>query len=107
MKEDIKSKNKREVTHIKIIWEDKQDLIKLSNETTFANFILEKSYESIKKAISDDLDKVELFDVFNLSLIVELPKSSFLPVLEKIKDMYVVLEDYEECEKIKSLIEKI
>jgi|TARA_R110000796_G_scaffold7762_1_gene26331 hypothetical protein len=107
MKEDIKSKNKREVTHIKIIWEDKQDLIKLSNEPTFANFILEKSYESIKKAISDDLDKVELFDVFNLSLIVELQKSNFPLVLEKIKDMYVVLEDYEECKKIQTLIEKI
>jgi hypothetical protein len=66
MEKDIKSKNKREVTHIEIAWEDKQDLIELSTTEVFYNFILEKSYDSITKAIEDNLEKVELFNVFNI-----------------------------------------
>ncbi len=107
MEKEIKSKSKREVTNIEIIWEDKQDLIKLGTTKEFSNFILEKSYITILKAIEDNLEKVELFNIFNLSLIVELDKSNFTVVLEKIKDMYVFQENYEECTKINKLITKI
>ena len=104
MKEDTKSKSKREVTNIEIIWEKKGDVLDLINTESFTNFVLEESYKAIKSAIEEDLKVVELFNIQNLSIIVELEKSHFSSVLEKIKEMYVGLEDYEECTKIQNLI---
>ena len=105
MKEDTKSKSKREVTCIEIIWEKKSDVLELPNTEVFTNFILEESYEAIKSALEEDLETVELFNIQNLSIVIELKKSQFPPVLEKIKEMYVDQEDYEECTKIQNLID--
>ena len=105
MKEDTKSKSKREVTCIEIIWEKKSDVLELPNTEVFTNFILEESYEAIKSALEEDLETVELFNIQNLSIVVELKKSQFSSVLEKIKEMYVDQEDYEECTKIQNLID--
>ena len=55
MKEDTKSKSKREVTCIEIIWEKKSDVLELPNTEVFTNFILEESYEAIKSALEEDL----------------------------------------------------
>ena len=105
MKEDTKSKSKREVTCIEIIWEKKSDVLELPNTEVFTNFILEESYEAIKSALEEDLETVELFNIQNLSIVIELKKSQFPSVLEKIKEMYVDQEDYEECIKIQNLID--
>tara|TARA_R110001599_G_scaffold137785_2_gene316766 strand:- start:953 stop:1432 length:480 start_codon:yes stop_codon:yes gene_type:complete len=105
MKEDTKSKSKREVTCIEIIWEKKSDVLELPNTEVFTNFILEESYEAIKSALEEDLETVELFNIQNLSIVIELKKSQFSTVLEKIKEMYVDQEDYEECTKIQNLID--
>ena len=109
MDKDIKASPKKneEVTNIEIVWDDKQDLIDLGDKIQFTNFILETSYKTIVKAIDENLEKVELFNILNVALIVELDKSNFPQVLNKIKDMYVTQENYEECAKIQSLIEKI
>ena len=105
MKEDTKSKSKREVTCIEIIWEKKSDVLELPNTEVFTNFILKESYEAIKSALEEDLETVELFNIQNLSIVIELKKSQFSTVLEKIKEMYVDQEDYEECTKIQNLID--
>jgi hypothetical protein len=107
MKEETKSNEKIEVTHIEIVWEDSEDLVELSTTELFSNFILEKTYKSIQKAIDENLESIELFNVFNLSIIVELNRPDFKSVLEKIKNLYVTQEDYEECNKIMNLIKKI
>ena len=109
MEKDIKitSKKNKEATNIEIIWRDKQDLIDLGDKKEFSNYILKTSYHTIIKAIEEDLDTVELFNIFNVSLIIELKRSNFKPVLEKIKDMFSSQEDYEKCAKIKSIIKKL
>ncbi len=98
--------NEREATYIELVWDNKQDLIDLENNETFANFILLKSYTAIENAIEDNLDKVELFNIFNMSVIIELNKSNFNIVLNKILKYYIEIEDYEECEKIQKLINR-
>ena len=98
--------NEREATYIELVWDSKQDLIDLENNETFTNFILLKSYTAIEDAIEDNLDKVELFNIFNMSLIIELDKSNFNIVLNKILNYYIEIEDYEECEKIQKLINR-
>lgn len=102
-----KDKNEQEVTHIELIWDSTDELDELYNSPQFVGFILKKSYSSITNAIKNNLDKVELFNIFNMSVIVELDKCNYILVLNKIIDYFISIEDYEECNKIKKLISKI
>lgn len=107
-KENLEIKvNGGDATYIELIWDDEQDLIDLENNPKFSNFILLKSYEVILKAINDNLDKVELFNIFNMSLIIELEKKNYHLVLNTLIKYFISIEDYEECEKIKILINKL
>lgn len=106
MEKDIKAK-KKEVTNIELIYENKKDLISLASKEEFVNFILEDSLKTITKAINENLEKVELFNIFNLSLIVELDKSKYRSVLERIIEYYIQDEDYDRCVEIQSLISKL
>ena len=105
--ENSKDDKEREVTHIELVWDSIQDLIDLSKSEHFSEFILLKSYDAITKAIEDNLDKVELFNIFNMSLIIELDRPNFPVVLNNITKYFISLEDYEECDKIKQLIDKL
>lgn len=108
MEEKTKLKSlKPSITAIELDFSDKQDLIDLSSDEKFINFILMDTYKSLKIAINGNLSKVTLFDIFNLSILIEVKKSNFTPILEKIMDVYELAEDYEECSKIKNLIKKL
>jgi len=96
-----------EATYIEIVWDYPQDLIDLGNSPEFSNFILLKSYEAISSAIENNLDKVELFNIFNMSIIIELDKSQFSIVLDNVIEYFIGIEDYEECKKIKNLIDRL
>jgi hypothetical protein len=106
-KNDKKNSTEGEATYIELVWDNTQDLIDLRNSPQFSNFILLKSYSSIKEAIEKDLDKVELFNVFNMSIIIELDRSRFHTVLENVTNHFINIEDYEECIKIEKLISKL
>jgi|TARA_R110000764_G_scaffold232383_1_gene324705 hypothetical protein len=108
MEKDLKTKKEKDIsTTIELVWESKQDLVDLSNQNIFTNFILNSSYETIKKAITQNLPKVELFNIFNLSVIVEVKKTHYSSILEKVMVLFLEEENYEECSKIKKLIKKI
>ena len=106
MEKDTKTK-KREVTNIELVYKSKEDLVSLASKEEFINFILEDSLKSITKAIKENLEKVELFNIFNLSLVVELDKPKYKPVLERIIQHYVAVEDYDKCIEIQTLINKL
>ena len=108
MEEKTKLKSpKPSITALEIDFSDKQDLIDLSSDEKFINFILMDAYKNLKIAINCNLSKVTLFDIFNLSILVEVKKSNYIPILGKIMDIYELAEDYEECSKIKNLIKKL
>ena len=106
MEKETKTK-KREVTTIEIVYSEKDDLIQLASKEEFVIFILEDSLKTITKAVEENLEKVELFNIFNLSLIVELDKSKYKSVLQRIIDYYVGIEDYDKCIEIQSTINKL
>jgi hypothetical protein len=106
MDKDTQSKP-RKATNMRLIYDDKRDLMELTSKKQFINFILEDSLVAIEKAIKENLENVELFNIFNLSLIIELDRSNFKPVLEKIIYHYEGVEDYNKCAQIQSLINKI
>ena len=108
MEEKTKIKQKKpSITALEIDLRDEQDLIDLSSDEKFINFILMDAYKSLKIAINSNLSKVPLFDIFNLSILVEVKKSNYIPILKKIMNVYELAEDYEECSKIKNLIKKL
>jgi len=98
---------KREVTNIELAYKNRRDIINLASKKEFVDFVLKDSLEAISEAIEDNLDKVELFNILNLSLVIKLEKSKFKPVLERITQYYVEREDYDKCIEIQSLIKKI
>ena len=106
MENDIKLEKKK-VTMLEILYNDDEDLKVLATTEEFREFILKDSLKSISKAIEDDVDKVELFNIFNLSLIVELEKSNYKSALESITKHYIKDENYEICSSINKLINKI
>jgi hypothetical protein len=98
---------KREVTNIELSYRNREDIINLASKKEFVDFVLKDSLKAIDDAIENNLDKVELFNILNLSLIIKLEKSNFKSVLERIMQYYADKEDYDKCIKIQSLIKKI
>jgi len=97
----------KKITNIEIVYGDKEDLVELASKEQFIQFILEDSLASITRAIEENLEKVELFNILNMSLIVELDKSKYKTVLQRIIDYYIQDEDYDKCAEIQSLINKL
>ena len=97
---------KREVINIEIDWDSEEDLIGLSDNETFVDFILEGSLKAIVDALRNKKTKAELFNVFNKSVIIELKRSQFKTVLNRITDMVIRNEEYEKCSELQKLIKK-
>ena len=107
-KKDIKAEEieKREVTHIELTWDNVDDLAELSASHQFKSFILEESLKSITHALKSNLKKAELFNIFNMSVIIEIKRSQFKVVLEKINSLFLEDEEYERCSELQKLIKK-
>tara|TARA_S200000501_G_C20323284_1_gene525416 strand:- start:220 stop:543 length:324 start_codon:yes stop_codon:yes gene_type:complete len=99
-------KSIKETTVLELIFRDEQDLKNLSSEEEFVTFIINDSLNSIKNALENNLDRVELFNIFNLSLSVELEKLHYKDVLNKITQFYIEQENYEICNNIQKIIKK-
>ena len=96
----------RKTTNIEIVYNDLSDLKKLSSREGFGEFILEDSFKTIEMALENNLDKVELFNIFNLSLVVELKKPNYKDVLNNIIKHHANEENYEKCLLIQHTIDK-
>ena len=103
-KED--KKIEREAVFIEIDWNNQEDLFELANSHKFNNFVLKESYKAIVYALKNKLPKAELFNVLNLSVIVEINRSQFKKPLMKMIHLLIEDEEYEACHKIKKLLEK-
>ena len=79
MKEKTDNKKKREVAMLELSWLSQEELYDLANSEKFYSFILEESLSQIVDALENNLDKAELFNIFNMSLIVEVSKRKFKP----------------------------
>ena len=104
MEKDIKPK--KEITTIEIAQRSKKELKELSNSKEFQDIILKDAYQSIKEAINKKWKKVELFNIINLSIIIEIPDIGF-PFEAENMQVFEEKEEYEKvCMKLKKLINK-
>jgi len=104
-KETIENK-KREVANIELNWDSREDLLSLVNNKKFYSFILEESLQQIVNALENNLEKAELFNIFNMSVVVEVKKSKFKSILSEIEKHLIENEEYERCSELKKLITK-
>ena len=94
-------------TIIELIYDNKEDLLKLAKKSEFCEFILNDSIKAIKKAIKYNLSKITLFNIANLSITIELNKPQYKSVLIQAEKHYANIENYEKCSNIKKLIDKL
>ena len=62
---------------------------------------------NIASGIKEELESVNIAEIKNHDVIISVPKSEWKGGLENAMDYYIEKEEYEECSKIKNLIEKI
>jgi hypothetical protein len=91
----------------KIFVDFKEDLKAISKNEDFTSFALQKSLDVILQAIEDKKNKVELFNIVNLSLIVEIDSTQYPAILKKIQEHYSQLEDFDKCIEIQDVINKL
>ena len=61
----------------------------------------------ISEWVEYKLESVNIAEIKNQDLIISVPKSEWKGGLKNAMDYYIEKEEYEECSKIKSLIEKL
>ena len=61
----------------------------------------------IADGIEDNLESVNIAEIKHTDIILSVPKDEWKPGLEKALDFYIEREEYEECSKIKKIINKL
>ena len=70
--------------------------------------IMMKSLVSnIAEGIEDNLESVNIAEIKNQNLILSVPKTEWKGGLENAMNYYIEKEEYEECSKIKKIIERL
>ena len=62
---------------------------------------------NIAEGIKEELESVNIAEIQNYDIILSVPKSEWKGGLENAMEYYIEREEYEECSKIKNLIEKL
>ena len=62
---------------------------------------------NIAEGIKDKLESVSVAEIKHHDVIISVPKSEWKGGLKNAMDYYIEKEEYEECSKIKNLINKI
>ncbi len=63
--------------------------------------------KSIAEGIKENLESVNVAEIKNQNLIINVPKSEWKSGLNKALEYYVDTEEYEECSKIKNILNKL
>ena len=69
--------------------------------------VLKSLVENISIGVESNLESVNIAEIKNHDVIVSVPKTEWKAGLEQAMDYYIEREEYEECSKIKNLIERL
>ena len=62
---------------------------------------------NIAEGIKDNLESVNIAEIKNYDLILNIPKTEWKSGLEKALEYYIEGEEYEQCSKVRDLINKL
>ena len=63
--------------------------------------------ENIAEGVECELESVNIAEIKNHDIIISVPKTEWKAGLEKAMEYYIKTEEYEECSKIKNIINKL
>ena len=63
--------------------------------------------ENVTEGLKSNLESVNIAEIKNHNVMISVPKTEWKSGLEKAIDYYIETEEYEECSKIKDLINKL
>ena len=63
--------------------------------------------ENITEGVECELESVNIAEIKNQNVIISVPKTEWKSGLKKAMNYYIETEEYEECSKIKNLIDKL
>ena len=63
--------------------------------------------ENITEGVEFELESVNIAEIKNHDVIISVPKTEWKSGLENAMNYYIKTEEYEECSKIKKLIDKL
>ena len=69
--------------------------------------VLKSLVDNISIGIKSNLESVNIAEIKNYDILITVPKTEWKAGLENAMDYYIEREEYEECSKIKKIIEKI
>ena len=77
-------------------------------EAKYEKRVMVKSLvENVTEGLKSNLESVNIAEIKNHNVMISVPKVEWKSGLEKAIDYYVETEEYEECSKIKDLINKL
>ena len=62
---------------------------------------------NIADGIEDDLESVNIAEIKNYDVIISVPKAEWKAGLENAMNYYIKTEEYEECSKIKKILNRL
>ena len=104
MENSTNVKGGRKIPIVELVYRHPSQLLDLLKEEEFTLNTLKESYDGVKYAIENELSKVDLFDLQNLSLTVRMRKSQYPKVLKKVLPYFEAVEDYSECAYIQRIL---
>jgi len=69
--------------------------------------VMKSLVENIAEGVNSNLESVNVAEIKNYDIIISVPKSEWKGGLENAMEYYIEKEEYEECSKIKKLIERL
>ena len=63
--------------------------------------------ESVTNGLKLDLESVNIAEIKNTDIIINIPKTEWKSGLENAMNYYIEKEEYEECSKIKKILERL
>ena len=69
--------------------------------------VMKSLVSNIAEGIKDNLESVNVAEIKHTDIILSVPKSEWKGGLERAMEYYIEKEEYEECSKIKKLIERL
>ena len=77
-------------------------------EAKYEKRVMVKSLvENVTEGLKSNLESVNIAEIKNHNVMISVPKTEWKSGLEKAIDYYIETEEYEECSKIKDLINKL
>jgi|TARA_R110000764_G_scaffold85889_1_gene166527 hypothetical protein len=71
------------------------------------DLVMKSIVDGITEGIELELESISIAEIKHYDIIINASKSEWKPGLEKAMDFYIEKEEYEECSKIRDLINKL